>query len=81
MFLKSRNYLQGYYKMCSENKDKLIQIRVTEEKYNELCKWANKFGIKLGPWCLFILMEKLNSLENYGLLMQMADNNRDSEEQ
>lgn len=67
--------------MYSDNKDKLIQIRVTEDKYNELSKWANKFGIKLGPWCLFILMEKLNSLENYGLLMQMADNNKDSEEQ
>lgn len=67
--------------MCSDNKDKVIQIRVTDEKHRELTKWANRFGIKLGPWCLFILMEKLHSLENYGLLMQMADNNKEPENQ
>lgn len=66
--------------MCNDNKDKVIQIRVTEEKYNELSKWASKFGLKLGPWCLFILMEKLHALENFGLLMQIAENTKDSQD-
>jgi effector-binding domain-containing protein len=46
-------------------KNKTLNIRVTDEKYKELQKWADKLNIKLGPFCLFILMEKLETFKNY----------------
>lgn len=46
-------------------KNKTLQIRVPENKFDELQGWAERFSIKLGPFCLFILMEKLDHLNSY----------------
>lgn len=54
-------------------KNKILQIRITEEKYNRLHYWAERFKIKTGPFCLFILMEKLDHLDSYEKVFEDPD--------
>lgn len=45
------------------DKTEIINFRVSSYSYELIKKWAQKYGVKLSPFCLFIIMDKITELE------------------